>query len=67
MTDTLPRRGTETPATTPRAAAPAASASTVDVGALPVVRLKHWFRWTLAAIIVFWDWRRRPTPDAVAA
>lgn len=53
MTDTLPRRGTETPATTPRAAAPAASASTVDVGALPVVRLKHWFRWTLAAIIVF--------------
>ncbi|WP_448656615.1 amino acid ABC transporter permease [Microbacterium lacticum] len=53
MTDTLPRRGTETPATTPRAAAPAASASTVDVAALPVVRLKHWFRWTLAAIIVF--------------
>ncbi len=34
MTDTLPRRGTETPATTPRAAAPAASASTVDVDAL---------------------------------
>ncbi|MGB3445249.1 MAG: TRAP transporter permease [Xanthobacteraceae bacterium] len=26
-----------------------------------------WVGFALAAIIVFWDWRRRPAPDAVAA
>lgn len=44
MTDTLPRTSAE-------ATAPASVHA--DFGTLPVVRQKHWFRWTLAAIIVF--------------
>ena len=44
MTDTLPRTSAE-------ATAPASVHA--DFGTLPVLRQKHWFRWTLAAIIVF--------------
>jgi len=47
MTDTLPRSVVATVD-----AAPSPS-SRVDLGDIPVVRTKHWFRWTIAAIVVF--------------
>lgn len=38
---------------TRQAQAPAAADARVDLGALPVVRTRHWFRWTLGALILF--------------
>lgn len=48
MTDTLPRS-----ADAHRSPAPPDGGARLDLGAVPVVRTKHWFRWTLAAIVIF--------------
>ncbi|QLD11855.1 amino acid ABC transporter permease [Microbacterium oleivorans] len=48
MTDTVPRvdRAGDDAVTAP-------SLSRVDLSDIPVVRTKHWFRWAIAAIVVF--------------
>ncbi|MFC7925104.1 amino acid ABC transporter permease [Microbacterium laevaniformans] len=52
MTDTLPRsRGAITAA--PDAPVPSPDPRRWDLGTIPVVRTKHWFRWTLAAVVIF--------------
>lgn len=50
MTDTLPRRPGAAEAATPPSAA---SSSRVDLGDLPVVHTKHWFRWSIGIVVLF--------------
>ena len=52
MTDTLPRHAGATEPSSP-APSPAARAARVDVGDLPVVHTKHWFRWSLGIVVLF--------------
>jgi len=55
MTDTLPRpTGANAAAPgTPGTPAPPRDAQRWDLGTIPVVRTKHWFRWSLAAVVIF--------------
>ncbi|MFD4958879.1 amino acid ABC transporter permease [Microbacterium sp. NPDC058389] len=58
MTDTLPRRADaaeETPSTTAASASASASADAarVDLGDIPVVHTRHWFRWSIGAVVLF--------------
>ncbi|KAA9089299.1 amino acid ABC transporter permease [Microbacterium radiodurans] len=53
MTDTAPRVDAAGTAAPTSAASATSSSGRVDLGDIPVVRTKHWFRWTIAAIVVF--------------
>lgn len=50
MTDTLPRRAGAAEAATPPSAA---TTSRVDLGDIPVVHTKHWFRWSIGIVVLF--------------
>ena len=50
MTDTLPRQaGAAAHAASPLSAA----SSRVDLGSLPVVHTRHWFRWSIGIVVLF--------------
>ena len=50
MTDTIPRSAA---VAEPAASSPTPSSRRVDIGDIPVVHTRHWFRWTLGIVVVF--------------
>jgi polar amino acid transport system permease protein len=50
MTDTIPRSAA---VAEPAGGSPTSSSRRVDIGDIPVVHTRHWFRWTLGIVVLF--------------